>query len=194
MTKWLFESWISHFITCLRKGHGVHLTNRHLLVLDGHNLHVTLEVVRIAMESRVGIISLPSHTSHALQPLNVVCFRLFKCAFKEQRNAWTVLNRNKKLGKQDLCEWTSKARQIALIAKKHQIKLQEDRDLAVGPCSCDRGNGAFNGFRRGRRWKQRRRQQPDCCPWHPCWSANGTRGGWWIPSQPQRYQHPWYLE
>ena len=67
MTKWLFESWISHFIQCLRKGPGIDLSNRHLLVLDGHNSHVTLEVVRIAMDLGLDIISLPSHMSHALQ-------------------------------------------------------------------------------------------------------------------------------
>ena len=117
MTKWLFESWISHFITCLRNEPGVDLTNRHLLILDGHNSHVTLEVVRTAMESGVDIISLPSHTSHALQPLNIAYFRPFKCAFRKQRDAWTVLNKNKKVGKQDLCEWTSKALETALTAK-----------------------------------------------------------------------------
>ena len=87
MTKWLFESWILHFITCLRKGHGLDLTNRHLLILDGHNSHVMLEVVRTAMESGVDIISLPFHTSHPLQPLDVACFRPFKCAFRKQRDA-----------------------------------------------------------------------------------------------------------
>ena len=51
MTKWLFESWILHFIQCLENGPGIDLNNRHLLILDGHNLHVTLEVVRIAMDS-----------------------------------------------------------------------------------------------------------------------------------------------
>ena len=74
MTKWLFESWISHFIQCLSKGPGIDLSNRHLLVLDGHKSHVTLEVVRTAMESGLDIISLSSHTSHALQPLDVACF------------------------------------------------------------------------------------------------------------------------
>ena len=49
MTRWLFKSWISHFIECLRKGPGVDLTNRHLLILDNHNSHVTLEVMKIAM-------------------------------------------------------------------------------------------------------------------------------------------------
>ena len=117
MTKWLFESWILHFITCLRKGLGIDLTNRHLLILDGHNSHMTLEVVRIAMESRMNMISLPSHISHSLQPLDVACFKPFKTAFRKQRDSSTVLNKNKKVGKQDLCEWTSKALQIALTAK-----------------------------------------------------------------------------
>ena len=83
----------------LEKGPRVDLSNRHLLILNGHNSHVTLEVVKIAMESRVDIISLPSHTSHALQPLDVACFRPFKCVFRKQRDAWIVLNKNKKVGK-----------------------------------------------------------------------------------------------
>ena len=66
MTKWLFESWISHFIECLKKEPCIDLSNMHLLVLDGHNSHVTLEVVRVAMKSRVDIISLSSYTSPAL--------------------------------------------------------------------------------------------------------------------------------
>ena len=66
MTKWLFESWISHFIECLRKGPGIDLSNRHLLFLDRHNCYVTLEVVRVAMESELHIIS---HMNHAFQSL-----------------------------------------------------------------------------------------------------------------------------
>ena len=60
MTRWLFESWISHFIECLKRGPGIDLQNRHVLILDGHNLHVILEVVRISMESGLDIVSLPS--------------------------------------------------------------------------------------------------------------------------------------
>ena len=82
MTRWLFESWISHFIECLKRGPGVDLHNRHLLILDGHNSHVTLEVVKISMESSLDIISLSSHTSHALQPLDIACFKPFKTAFR----------------------------------------------------------------------------------------------------------------
>ena len=66
MNRWLFESWISHFIKCLKKGPGLDLENRHLLLLNRHNSHVTLKVVKTAMGASLDIISLPSHTPHAL--------------------------------------------------------------------------------------------------------------------------------
>ena len=104
MTRWLFESWISHFIECLKRGPGVDLTNRHLLILDGHNSHVTLEVVKISMESGLDIVSLPSHISHALQPLDISCFKPFKTAFRQISDAWCLRNKNLPVGKQTLCE------------------------------------------------------------------------------------------
>ena len=66
MTRWLFKSWISHFIECLKKGPGLNLENKHLLILDGHNSHVTLEVVKTTMEVGLDIITLLSHTCHAV--------------------------------------------------------------------------------------------------------------------------------
>ena len=104
MTKWLFESWISHFIQSLKRGLGIDLTNRYLLILDGHNSHVTLEVVAVAMQSRLDIVSLPFHTSYALQPLDVSYFKPFKTTFRQIRHSWTLLNKGKKMQKQDLCE------------------------------------------------------------------------------------------
>ena len=83
MTKWLFQSWISHFIGTLRKTTKIDEKNRHLLVLNGHNSHVTLEVVI----STMNIISLPSHTFHVLQPLDVNCFTPFKYVFKQSRDS-----------------------------------------------------------------------------------------------------------
>ena len=76
MTRWLFESWISHFLENLKNGPGIDHSNCHLLILDGHNSHVTLEVVKISMESGLDIMSLPSHTSYALQLPTVRCCML----------------------------------------------------------------------------------------------------------------------
>jgi hypothetical protein len=46
MTTVLFEKWISHFITSIQvHGDNLNTTNHPLLFLDGHNSHVTINVV-----------------------------------------------------------------------------------------------------------------------------------------------------
>ncbi len=45
---------------------GVFLTNQHLLILDGHGSHVTLETIEQAQDFGLDMITLPSHTSHIL--------------------------------------------------------------------------------------------------------------------------------
>ena len=72
---------------------GINAENRHLLVLDGHNSHVTLEIMTLAMNSGLDIISLPSHTSHVLQLLDVSCFKPFETAFRQIRDCWTLLKK-----------------------------------------------------------------------------------------------------
>jgi hypothetical protein len=90
MTAILFSTWISHFIQSLQHRGGISLTNRYLLIVDGHNSHVILEVVHKAMQVGLDLLTLPSHTSHHLQPLDVTISRPFKRAFKRERDAWTV--------------------------------------------------------------------------------------------------------
>lgn len=41
----IFSHWISHFIQALGSRGGISPTNFHLLIIDGHNFRVTLEVV-----------------------------------------------------------------------------------------------------------------------------------------------------
>ncbi len=49
---------------------------------------------------KLDLITLPSHTSQALQPLDVACFKPFKTAFKVHRDVWTLINKG--VGKEDL--------------------------------------------------------------------------------------------
>jgi hypothetical protein len=109
MTKFLFESWIAHFLRNLNKGPGVSQQNRHLLILDGHTSHVTIEVTKTCMNNGIDIVTLPSHTSHALLPLDRTCFAPFKTAFRRIRDDWIRHHKNTKVDKSMLCEWTSKA-------------------------------------------------------------------------------------
>lgn len=49
-----------------------------LLVLDGHQSHLTKEFVGYCDEQRIHLLAIPPHTSHLLQPLDVVLFQPFK--------------------------------------------------------------------------------------------------------------------
>jgi hypothetical protein len=114
MTSYLFDSCILHFVLALQRGSGISLSNQHVLVLDGHILHVSLLVVTKARKVGLDIVSLPSHTSHHLQPLNVAVFRPFKCAFQSLHDAWTMFHRGRLAKKEDLCQWVCFALRRAL--------------------------------------------------------------------------------
>jgi len=50
MTSFLFSKWIDHFIANVG-GEEVSTANRHLMILDGHNSHVTLDVITKTREA-----------------------------------------------------------------------------------------------------------------------------------------------
>jgi hypothetical protein len=114
MTTYLFDAWISHFIRALQNRGGILPSNRHLLILDGHCSHVTLQVVCKAAKAGLDIITLPLHTSHYLQPLDVAIFRSFKCAFKNLRDAWILKHSQRPAQKEDLYQWVCLALRKAL--------------------------------------------------------------------------------
>jgi len=83
----MFDKWISHFKTCVQAcKRNLALINRHLLILNGHNLHMIIDDVHNTRKVGLDLIILPSHTSHVLQPFDVACFKPFKIAFKAYKN------------------------------------------------------------------------------------------------------------
>jgi hypothetical protein len=75
----MFKEFLSFFNKLVSSG--VSLSNQHLLILNGHGNHVTLETIGLVKEFGLDMITLPSHTSHALQPLDVSCFEPFNTTF-----------------------------------------------------------------------------------------------------------------
>ena len=70
----LFFEWIKFFISNIPPARPV------LLLLDGHESHMSLEALRFALANDVHLLCLPSHTTHLLQPLDVAVFGPFKKA------------------------------------------------------------------------------------------------------------------
>jgi hypothetical protein len=146
MTGHLFEKWLTHFAEHLEKKGGLSPTNRHLLILDGHNSHVTIEVIEKAWTLGIDMISLPSHTSHALQPLDVSCFKSFKQAFRICRDIWTMNNRGHGAKKDILAEWVSLGLKKALTTANIKSGFKATGIYPLNPHACDRNFGPSEAF------------------------------------------------
>jgi len=85
------------------------LSNRNLLILYGHGNHVTLETIEHAKDFGLDMITLPSHTSHVLQPLYVSCFKPFKTVFFKVRDATMSKNNQMEPNKIILIGWVDQA-------------------------------------------------------------------------------------
>ena len=67
----IYEIFQNHFL--------VHETQRYLILLyDGHATHIILDVNDLARKDDVHMFILPPHSSHILQPLDVLVFSPFK--------------------------------------------------------------------------------------------------------------------
>ena len=73
-TSWFKRDFIAH---CAK------IVGSKVLFLDGHNLHITLEIINLALENKIELICLPPHTSSFLQPLDVGVFQTVKANWRD---------------------------------------------------------------------------------------------------------------
>jgi hypothetical protein len=88
-----------------------------LLILDGHDNHVTLETIKQGKELGLNMITLPSHTLQTLQPLDVFCFKPFKTTFKKVKNASMFRNNDMEPCKITLIGWVDQVLEQSLTKK-----------------------------------------------------------------------------
>ena len=73
--------WIQHFQKHTKsRSSGAH----RLLILDGHDSHVSTDFQLFCKENNIIAICMPAHSSHILQPLDVGCFGPLKKAYGRQ--------------------------------------------------------------------------------------------------------------
>jgi hypothetical protein len=82
-TLFLFKECLSFFVSLVFKN--IFQSNMHILILNGHGSHVTLKGIEQAQTFGLDMVILPSHTSHALQPLNVNYFKKKKKHLKRRK-------------------------------------------------------------------------------------------------------------
>lgn len=81
----LFTQWFQHFIQFVKPSENDPV----LLILDGHYSHTrNMDVIELARENHVSIISLPPHSTHKLQPLDKTFMGSFKAYYSEEIRKW----------------------------------------------------------------------------------------------------------
>lgn len=64
-----------------------------LLIYDGHHSHASIELCKAAVEANIKLFTLPPHTSHRLQPLDVGVFGPLQRAWQKQCSVVRVIQR-----------------------------------------------------------------------------------------------------
>ncbi|XP_065661487.1 uncharacterized protein LOC136084730 [Hydra vulgaris] len=107
ITTELFEIWFDHFLQAVQpqpRNQPV------LLILDGHSSHKkNLSVIKKARHSNVIILSLPSHCTHKLQPLDVSFFKSLKIFYDQEVSTWLCLHPGRPVTELEVGELFGKA-------------------------------------------------------------------------------------
>ncbi|XP_043465738.1 MFS-type transporter clz9-like [Leptopilina heterotoma] len=83
MQRFEFLKFMKHFIDFSHASK----ENPVLLLLDNHAFHLSIEILDMAIENGVTMLSFPHHCSHCLQPLDVSVYGPTKKFFASQHNS-----------------------------------------------------------------------------------------------------------
>lgn len=87
ITSEIFVQWFNHFIHTTKPTK----EEKVLLLLDGHTTHTkNTAAINLAIDNGIIMLSLPAHTTHRLQPLDVAFFKPLSVYFNQ---AWYVAAR-----------------------------------------------------------------------------------------------------
>lgn len=84
----LFVEWLKHFVRFAKPS----ADRPVLLILDNHSSHSTIESYNFCRNHHITMLSIPPHTSHRLQPLDLTLFSSLKNEFAKQCDMYVKTN------------------------------------------------------------------------------------------------------
>ena len=85
--------------------------------MDGHGSHETTDFMYLCYQHNVHLLFLPPHTSHVLQPLDLLVFSSLKSHYRTEIGHLGLLTDSSLIGKRNFLACYCKARKEALSAK-----------------------------------------------------------------------------
>ena len=93
----IFVLWLKHFTNTTKAS----MDNKQVIILDGHHSHKTLEAINYARAHGITLITLPPHSTHKMQPLDITFFKALKAAYA-QADCWMVNHRGMRISMYDI--------------------------------------------------------------------------------------------
>lgn len=101
----LFVDWLHHFKSFARPS----LDNPILLILDNHESHISLAAYNICKKNNIHVLTLPPHTSHRMQPLDLTFHGPLKTAYNKECESYMTNNPGAKITTFDVVGLYTKA-------------------------------------------------------------------------------------
>lgn len=101
----LFSDWLIHFQKYAKPTQ----TDPVLLILDNHSSHISIESYEFCRNNFIHMVSLPPHTSHRLQPLDLTFFSPLKNALYREYDLYLSTTAHEKITEYELAELLNKA-------------------------------------------------------------------------------------
>ncbi|KAJ8937004.1 hypothetical protein NQ314_012086 [Rhamnusium bicolor] len=121
MTAFLFVEVMKHLIQHTSSS----LDNSSLLIFDNHESHLSLEVLKLAKTYGVEILTLPTHSSNKLQPLDVGVFGPFQTYYRAAHDSWMIRNPGKTFSIYNVAEYVGIAHAKAMTPENIQAAFKK---------------------------------------------------------------------
>ena len=103
ITRKLFCDWFQHFLNSIPSVGPV------ILLLDGHSAHYCPETTQMAAKEKDILCTLPPHTTHLTQLLDIGCFAPLKVSWREICHTFCASNPGRTVTRYDFCQLFAKA-------------------------------------------------------------------------------------
>ena len=88
---WMTCDLFRHYLEHVQKHASASCNNKMLLILDGHSSHTkSLEVLDYASANGIIMLSLPPHTTHKMQPMDVAFYKPFQTYYDQYIQRWML--------------------------------------------------------------------------------------------------------
>lgn len=110
----LFVKWLLHFVEITKASKD----SPHILIVDGHNSHKSLDAVDLAREHGIIMITLPPHCTHKMQPLDRTFFKSLKANYNRAADNYMTTHVGKRITFYEMAELFGRAYGISATVEK----------------------------------------------------------------------------